>query len=86
LNELHDIALTAVDHFKECILPRIRVKNRSLNTSLYISASTSCLPMIVAPEFKIEDRLLIDSQRKKISELESKVINTTFFAAYFKEE
>jgi len=68
LNELNDLTFTATNHFDEHIRPAIkRKKNKSIKK---FNTSQTRLSNLTKG-----DRLLIDSQRKKISELESKVKN-----------
>lgn len=66
LDELDDLTYTATNHFNEHIRPSIKRKKK-LATRKFISSHR--------PPSKLtkKDLLLINSQRKKISELESKV-------------
>lgn len=74
LDELEDLTSTACNHFKERIIPAMKSTKISAIIPTGIPASSSNYP-ISTPVFRMEDRLLIDSQRKQISELKSKVAN-----------
>jgi len=73
--ELNDIYKTAIDHFKEQILPALKRKQKLTAISQEISIPSPCLPK--APiDVKVEDHLLIDNLRKENFDLKSKVRQT----------
>lgn len=76
LSELDYITDTATEHFEENILPEIERREMfddSCSSRDSTSSSTS-FPSAGPPKFKLEDRLLIENQRKEIADLKSKVI------------
>lgn len=74
LKEFRDLTSTACNHLVEHIVPTMKA-TKMLAIIPASTTSSSNYPLSAAPVFKMEDRLLIDSQRKEISELKSKVAN-----------
>ena len=77
LSELNDITDTAIRHFDGHILPEIEERNVMLDDSYSSSRDgtySTFFPSAGPPKFKLEDRLLIENQRKEIADLKSKVM------------